>query len=134
MYGTKLHRASLLIFSFTLIASQWALAQAGHLDPTFGNGGIVTTDFGDQNYTNNMATANAVIIQPNGQIVVGGGIPGNNDFPIPAVARSVLITRGWGWDRSPSALRNSRLAASASRNADSRKSMVAPLESMARYK
>src|ERR1019366_9082872 len=29
------------------------------------------------------------------------------------------ITRGWGWDRSPSALRNSRLAASASRNADS---------------
>src|SRR5664279_3268581 len=44
-------------------------------------------------------------------------------------ARSVLITRGWGWDRSPSALRNSRLAASASRDADSRKSMVAPLES-----
>src|ERR1017187_919210 len=33
-------------------------------------------------------------------------------------ARSVLITRGWGWDRSPSALRNSRLAASASRNAE----------------
>src|ERR1022692_3802924 len=46
-------------------------------------------------------------------------------------ARSVLITRGWGWDRSLSALRNRRLAASASRNADSRKSMVAPLESMA---
>jgi hypothetical protein len=46
----------------------------------------------------------------------------------------VLITRGWGWDRSLSALRNRRLAASASRNADSRKSMVAPLESMARYK
>src|ERR1017187_3954857 len=41
-------------------------------------------------------------------------------------ARSVLITRGWGWDRSLSALRNRRLAASASRNADSRKSMVAP--------
>src|SRR5664279_6662946 len=39
-----------------------------------------------------------------------------------------------GWDRSLSALRNTRLAASASRNADSRKSMVAPLESMARYK
>src|SRR6516164_11807394 len=49
-------------------------------------------------------------------------------------ARSVLITRGWGWDRSPSALRNRRLAASASRNADSKKSMVAPAESMARYK
>src|ERR1039458_8999923 len=39
-----------------------------------------------------------------------------------------------GMDRSPSALRNSRLAASASRNAASRKSMVAPLESIARYK
>src|ERR1035441_6478047 len=32
-------------------------------------------------------------------------------------ARSVLITRGWGWDRSLSALRNRRLAASASLNA-----------------
>ncbi|MGO9564193.1 MAG: hypothetical protein ACLPPV_16215 [Candidatus Korobacteraceae bacterium] len=87
MYCTKLNRALSLIFSLTLVAAQHAGAQAGHLDPTFGNGGIVTTDFGDQNYTNNMATANAVIIQPNGQIVVGGGIPGNNDFPIPAVAR-----------------------------------------------
>jgi uncharacterized delta-60 repeat protein len=87
MYGKRLNRAWLLIFSIMLSASQWAVAQAGHLDPTFGNGGIVTTDFGDQNYTNNMATANAVIIQPNGQIVIGGGIPGNNDFPIPAVAR-----------------------------------------------
>jgi uncharacterized delta-60 repeat protein len=87
MYGKRLNRAWLLIFSIMLVASQWAAAQAGHLDPTFGNGGVVTTDFGDQNYTNNMATANAVIIQPNGQIVVGGGIPGNNDFPIPAVAR-----------------------------------------------
>src|ERR1019366_203887 len=53
---------------------------------------------------------------------------------IQVLHRSVLITRGWGWDRSLSALRNRRLAASASRNADSRKSMVAPLESMARYK
>src|SRR5664280_3447081 len=43
-------------------------------------------------------------------------------------ARSVLITRGWGWDRSLSALRNRRLAASASRNADSKKSMVAPIQ------
>jgi uncharacterized delta-60 repeat protein len=87
MYDSKLNRALLLIFSLTLLAAQHAPAQAGHLDPTFGNGGIVTTDFGDQSQTNNLATADAVIIQPNGQIVVGGGIPGNNDFPIPAVAR-----------------------------------------------
>ncbi len=35
-------------------------------------------------------------------------------------ASSVLITRGCGWDRAPSALRNRRLAASASRNAEAR--------------
>jgi hypothetical protein len=36
-----------------------------------------------------------------------------------------------GWLR---ALRNSRLAAAASRSADSRKSILAPVESMARYR
>src|SRR5580693_6590088 len=41
------------------------------------------------------------------------------------------MTRGCGWEGLLSALRNSRLAASASRNADSRKSIVAPAESMA---
>jgi uncharacterized delta-60 repeat protein len=87
MSRTTLNRASLLIFSILLIASQQAAAQAGHLDPTFGNGGIVTTDFGDQQQTANMATANAVTIQPDGKIVVAGGIPGPHGFPAPAVAR-----------------------------------------------
>jgi uncharacterized delta-60 repeat protein len=87
MYRTTLNRASLLIFSILLAASQQAVAQAGRLDPTFGNGGIVTTDFGDQTGSSNVATANAVTIQPNGQILVCGGIPGNRDFPIPAVVR-----------------------------------------------
>jgi len=87
MYETTLHRASLLIFSILLIASQQAAAQAGKLDPTFGKGGIATTDFGDQNQSNNVAAANAVIIQPDGKIVVCGGVPGSSDFPIPAVAR-----------------------------------------------
>ena len=81
MYGTKLNRAWLLIFSILLIASQRAFAQAGQLDPTFGNGGIVTTDFGDQRGQSNVASANAVVIQPNGQILVCGGIPGSNDSP-----------------------------------------------------
>ena len=53
MCGTILNRALLLIFSILLIASQQAAAQAGHLDPTFGNGGIVTTDFGDQSQSSN---------------------------------------------------------------------------------
>ncbi len=87
MYRTKLNRAWLLICSIVLIASQHAAAQAGSLDPTFGNGGIVTTDFGYQTQSSNLATANAVAIQPNGQILVAGGIPGSNDFAIPAVAR-----------------------------------------------
>ena len=44
----------------------------------------------------------------------------------------MLMTRGWGCDESLRALRNRRLAAAASRNADSKKSMVAPVESTAR--
>jgi uncharacterized delta-60 repeat protein len=87
MRNTILHRASLLIFSVLLIASQQADAQAGKLDPMFGNGGIVTTDFGDQERSGNVASANAVVIQPDGKIVVCGGIPGSSGFPIPAVAR-----------------------------------------------
>ncbi len=87
MSRTTWNRASLLLCSILLIASQQAAAQAGHLDPTFGNGGIVTTDFGDQQQTGNMATANAVTIQSDGKIVVVGGIPGPRGFPAPAVAR-----------------------------------------------
>jgi uncharacterized delta-60 repeat protein len=87
MCRTTLNRASLLIFSILLIASQRAAAQAGQLDPTFGNGGIVTTDFGIQTGSSNVASANAAVIQPNGQIVVAGGIPSSTGFPIPAVAR-----------------------------------------------
>jgi hypothetical protein len=65
-----------LIFSLLLLTPLPASAQAGSLDPTFGNGGIVTTDFGDQS-NSNKATANAVIIQPDGKILVCGGIPGS---------------------------------------------------------
>src|ERR1035438_4542563 len=87
MYRTTLHRASLLIVSLLLIASQQVAAQAGHLDPTFGHGGIVTTDFGQQTQSNNAATANAVAIQADGKIVVVGGIPNPVGFPVSAVAR-----------------------------------------------
>jgi uncharacterized delta-60 repeat protein len=87
MHQTKLHPASLLIFSVLLIASQQAAAQAGKLDPTFGKGGIATTDFGDQTQSNNVASANSVVIQPDGKIVVCGGAPGSQGFPVPAVAR-----------------------------------------------
>ncbi len=87
MCTTLLDRVSLLVCCMLLIASQQSAAQAGQLDPTFGNGGIVTTDFGDQNQSSNAATANAAIIQPDGKIVVVGAAPGSNNFPIAAVLR-----------------------------------------------
>jgi uncharacterized delta-60 repeat protein len=49
-----------------------ALGQAGHLDSTFGTGGIFTTNFSQSDST--MATA--VAIQSDGKIVVGGSTPG----------------------------------------------------------
>lgn len=44
-----------------------AQTTAGNLDPTFGTGGIVRTDF-----AGNIDEANAVAIQPNGQIIAAG--------------------------------------------------------------
>jgi hypothetical protein len=61
--------ALLPVFSLFLFAARHAAAQAGSLDPAFGSGGIVTTDFGDQ-MNSNKASANAVLIQPNGKILV----------------------------------------------------------------
>ena len=109
--STTLRRAWLLVFSIVLVASTQAAAQAGQLDPTFGTGGIVTTDFGNQ-INSDVATANAVTIQPDGKIVVCGGAPGSNGFPNAAVVRynpTAARTRGletpastsfWGSSRS----------------------------------
>src|SRR5512143_1922499 len=43
----------------------------GDLDPTFGNGGVVTTDFGGP-YT----LASGLVVQPDGRIVAVGGSNG----------------------------------------------------------
>jgi uncharacterized delta-60 repeat protein len=85
--GTPLHRAWLLVFSILLVASTPAAAQAGQLDPTFGTGGIVTTDFGNIFQSTNTATATAVTIQSDGKIVVCGGVPASNGFATTAVVR-----------------------------------------------
>jgi uncharacterized delta-60 repeat protein len=82
----KSHLAALFTLSILLIASINAVAQAGQLDPAFGKGGIVTTDFGNQ-INSNIATANAVTIQTDGKILVAGGIPSSSGFPVAAVAR-----------------------------------------------
>jgi uncharacterized delta-60 repeat protein len=67
MYSTTLNRASLLIFSILLMACQQAAAQAGSLDTTFGTGGIFSTGF-----TQPAAADNAIAIQSDGKIIVGG--------------------------------------------------------------
>ena len=72
MYGTTLNRASLLILSILLMAFQQAAAQAGQLDSTFGTGGIFTTTFTEDNFA---PIDNAVAIQSDGKIVLGGATP-----------------------------------------------------------
>ncbi|PYL56293.1 MAG: hypothetical protein DMF30_10320 [Verrucomicrobia bacterium] len=64
--------AIMLVFS---ASGQMALAAGGDLDPTFGTGGQVTTDF---NHSTDIA--NAVALQPDGKLVVVGQTYTNNDF------------------------------------------------------
>src|SRR6266581_953502 len=64
--------AIMLVFS---ASGQMAQAAGGDLDPTFGNGGQVTTDF---NHSTDIA--NAVALQPDGKLVVVGQTYKNNDY------------------------------------------------------
>jgi uncharacterized delta-60 repeat protein len=69
-----LHCAATAIFALCA-GGQLANAADGDLDPTFGNGGSVTTDF--QHSTD---IANAVARQSDGKLVVAGTTYMNNDF------------------------------------------------------
>src|SRR5438105_11965845 len=64
--------AIMLVFS---ASGQRAQAAGGDLDPTFGTGGQVTTDF-----SHSTDIANAVALQPDGKLVVVGQTYTNNDF------------------------------------------------------
>lgn len=66
---------SALIASFFFLAGATSLPTDGDLDPTFGTGGVVMTDF-------NTSTdlANAVAVQADGKLVVAGTTYVNNDF------------------------------------------------------
>jgi len=55
------------ILTMTAAVVSQAQTTAGNLDPTFGTGGTVRTDF-----AGNIDQANAVAIQPNGQIIAAG--------------------------------------------------------------
>src|SRR5690349_19998107 len=48
----------------------------GQPDTTFGNGGVITTSFGG-----NFAAASAVMVQPDGKIVIAGTVDFNPDLP-----------------------------------------------------
>jgi uncharacterized delta-60 repeat protein len=81
--GSKLYYRLILCPGFVtaaimltwFISSQVAQAAAGDLDPTFGTGGMVTTDI-------NRSTdiANAVAVQSDGKLIVVGQTYKNNDF------------------------------------------------------
>src|SRR5580658_10515027 len=58
---------ALLAAVVVIASSTLALAQAGTLDTTFGTGGIFGTSF-----TQNGAADNAIAIQSDGKIIVGG--------------------------------------------------------------
>jgi uncharacterized delta-60 repeat protein len=73
MYSTTLKRALLLIFSILFVASLKAAAQAGTLDPTFGKGGIFISKFKQSG--NDSTFLNAVAIQSDGKILIGGSTP-----------------------------------------------------------
>ncbi len=55
------------ILLLVLFLSADSRAAPGDLDPTFGNGGKVITDFGSGE------SANAIVLQPDGKLIVAGG-------------------------------------------------------------
>jgi uncharacterized delta-60 repeat protein len=79
---------ALLLCAAVLALPNLVMAQAGNLDPTFGDGGIVITNFSGENNT----IANATAIQSDGKILVAGSIPNNQGFGELGVAR--YLTNG----------------------------------------
>ena len=76
-------RVALLVGAVLISCATLLMAQAGSLDPTFGTGGVVTTNFGGENNT----IANAAAIQGDGKILVAGSIPNSQGFGEAGVAR-----------------------------------------------
>jgi len=73
----------------------------GALDPSFGGGGFVTTNFGG------VDEANAILLQPDGKIVLAGTTSNGGDFalvryasdgsPDPGFGSSSLVTTSFGF-------------------------------------
>src|SRR5262249_50663383 len=78
-----------MVLAPTLAYSQ---TQSGTLDPTFGTGGQVTTNFGLS------AGASSVALQPDGKFVVAGTIAqnGRNDFAVTRYNTDGTLDAGFG--------------------------------------
>src|ERR1700685_2989943 len=70
-YLSVMQRLVFLLAIAGFSSSAVAFGQAGHLDSTFGTGGIFTTNFTQADVT----IDNAVAIQSDGKIVLGGTTP-----------------------------------------------------------
>ena len=71
--GRELGAATIILTLFAGV--QMAAAADGDLDPTFGIGGMVTTDIG-----RSTDIGNAVAVQADGKLVAVGATYKNNDF------------------------------------------------------
>lgn len=78
--------AALCYCTILSVVTAFGAGQAGRLDNTFGSGGIATQQTTVIRNSNFYAVG-GVGIQSDGKIVVVGGVPGNNDFTVPAVFR-----------------------------------------------
>ena len=74
--------AGVVIFALSAGLARGAGAAPGDLDPAFGTGGKVTTDFGSSD------RASAILMQPDGKLVVAGSSGGN--------AGNFALTRYYG--------------------------------------
>lgn len=84
----------LLVAVASLTLPLWAHAAAGDLDPSFGSGGKVLTDFGSLS----SAGAAAVARQPNGTIIAAGTVElsGNFDFALARYNRDGSLDSSFG--------------------------------------
>src|SRR5271157_276263 len=68
---SRISRPVRLLLGIPILALPlFCVAQAGHLDPSFGSGGIVQTSFG----SGNTFAVSGAALAPNGNIVVSGTI------------------------------------------------------------
>src|SRR3954471_1124471 len=66
-----------IVLSIAFVVTGLGAAAAGDLDPTFGSGGLVTTDFGGRG-----DSALGVAVQPDGKIVAAGSSSAHDVFNV----------------------------------------------------